>query len=88
VGRADQSARLPNVKRVEREKIWEIWVCMGLGTLFKMNWRDNGQNPREDAQTVDAPLAVGRPSHVRHAGREIGSRQPLHHRPFPPAQVK
>jgi len=38
-----------------------------------------------DVQAVDARLAVERPYHLRHAGREVGSRQLFHHRPFPPA---
>jgi hypothetical protein len=38
-----------------------------------------------NAQSVDARLAVGRLYHVCHAGREVGSCQSIHHRPFPPA---
>lgn len=36
------------------------------------------------APAVDTRLAVERPCHVCQAGREIGFRQPFHHRAFPP----
>jgi len=38
-----------------------------------------------DAQAIDARLVVRRPYHLRHAGREVGSRQFFYHRSFPPA---